>query len=193
MPVPVFTIKLIIGLGNPGKEYDKTRHNLGFYVLDYYVQRKGEAWAKDEKCNGLVTEVKINDKKVFCLKPQTFMNLSGESVQKFCSYHKISTNEVMVVCDDISIPFGNFKVSTIPGTAGHNGIKNITKMAGNGFVRYRIGLGPKPSLMPLDHFVLSRFSEEEQKQLPQIANVFENNIEVLIDKGVIKGLNFIER
>ena len=99
----------------------------------------------------------------------------------------------MVVCDDISIPFGNFKVSTIPGTAGHNGIKNITKMIGNGFVRYRIGLGLKPSLMPLDHFVLSRFSEEEQKQLPKIASVFENNIEVLIDKGVIKGLNFIER
>lgn len=193
MPVPIFAIKLIVGLGNPGAEYDKTRHNLGFYVLDYYVQRKGGTWAKDEKCNGLVAEVKIDDKKVFCLKPQTFMNLSGESVQKFCSYHKISTNEVMVICDDISIPFGNFKVSTIPGTAGHNGIKNIIKMAGNGFVRYRIGLGPKPSLMPLDHFVLSRFSEEEQEQLPQIANVFENNIEVLIDKGVIKGLNFIER
>ena len=137
--------------------------------------------------------MKINEKKVFCLKPQTFMNLSGESVRKFCSYHKINTNEVMVVCDDISIPFGNFKVSTIPGTAGHNGIKNITKMIGNGFVRYRIGLGLKPSLMPLDHFVLSRFSEEEQKQLPKIASVFENNIEVLIDKGVIKGLNFIER
>ena len=193
MLIPIFAIKLIVGLGNPGKEYDKTRHNLGFYVLDDYVQEKGGAWASDNKCNGLVSEVKINDKKIFCLKPQTFMNLSGESVQKFCAYHKINAEEVMVVCDDISIPFGNFKVSTIPGTAGHNGIKNITQNLGNGFVRYRIGLGSKSALMPLNHFVLSRFSDEEQQKLPTIAKVFKNNIEVLIDKGVIKGLNFIER
>ncbi len=193
MPTSTFTTSLIVGLGNPGKEYEKTRHNLGFYVLDYYVQKKGEMWVSDGKCNGLTSEVKIKDKKVFCLKPQTFMNLSGESVQKFCSYRKINTSEVMVVCDDISIPFGSFKVSTIPGTAGHNGIKNIAKMIGNTFVRYRLGLGNKPSFMPLDHFVLSRFTDEEQQKLPEIAKVFENNIEVLIDKGVIKGLNFIER
>ena len=193
MPTLAPTISLIVGLGNPGTEYDKTRHNLGFYVLDYYVQKKGNMWANDGKCNGRVAEVKINDKKVFCLKPQTFMNLSGESVQKFCAYHKINATEVMVVCDDISVPFGSFKVSTIPGTAGHNGIKNIAQMVGSGFSRYRLGLGPKPALIPLDHFVLSRFTEEEQKKLPEIAKVFENNIEVLIDKGIIKGLNFIER
>lgn len=193
MLIPVFAIKLIVGLGNPGKEYDRTRHNLGFYVLDCYVQGKGGAWASDSKYNGLVSEVKVNDRRIFCLKPQTFMNLSGESVRKFCAYHKINAEEVMVVCDDISIPFGNFKVSTTPGTAGHNGVKNINKNLGNGFTRYRIGLGSKPSLMNLDQFVLSRFNEEEQQKLPEIAKVFRNNIEVLINKGVIKGLNFIER
>ena len=121
------------------------------------------------------------------------MNLSGRSVRAFCDYRKIVPQSVLVVCDDVSIPFGKFKVSTIPGNAGHNGVKNISEVFDNGFIRYRIGIGPKPKLVPLDDFVLGRFSDEESAQIPNIAQVFENNIEVLIDKGVSKGLNFIER
>lgn len=121
------------------------------------------------------------------------MNLSGTSVQAFCSYHKIKSHEIMVIVDDISIPWGRFKISTIPGTAGHNGVKSIIEHLGEGFCRYRIGLGNKPSLMALDDFVLSHFTEEERQQLPAIAETFEKNTEVLIDKGVQKGLNFIKR
>ena len=97
----------------------------------------------------------------------------------------------MVVCDDISIPFGSFKISTIPGTAGHNGIKSIAAHIGGDFSRYRMGLGTKPPFMKLDDYVLSRFSEDERAQLPGIAVVFEKNIEVIVDKGIEKALNTI--
>lgn len=121
------------------------------------------------------------------------MNLSGRSVQKFCSYFKIEPENVLVVCDDISIPFHAFKVSTTAGTAGHNGVKNIALLLGEGFVRYRVGVGNKPKYMRLDDYVLGQFSEDEWSQIPSIASTFEKNIEVLIDKGVEKGLNFIKR
>jgi PTH1 family peptidyl-tRNA hydrolase len=126
-----------------------------------------------------------------CLKPQTFMNNSGISVQAFCGYYKISPSTVMVVCDDISIPFGSFKISTIPGTAGHNGIKSIAAHIGGDFSRYRMGLGTKPPFMKLDDYVLSRFSEDERARLPNIATVFEKNIKSIVDKGIEKALNTI--
>ena len=193
-PVSLCEIRLLVGLGNPGSTYERTRHNLGFFLLNVYVGDKGGCWNRDSKCNGLSTEIMTsNRQKVYCLKPQTFMNLSGHAVRAFCDYRKITPQSVLVICDDVSIPFGKFKVSTIPGTAGHNGIKSISDVFGNGFARYRVGIGMKPQQIPLDDFVLGRFSNEEYAQLPNIAQVFKNNIEVLIDKGVTKGLNFIER
>lgn len=187
-------IRLLVGLGNPGPSYSKTRHNVGFYLLDDYVCSKGGTWKNDNKCNGLIAEIMVaNRQKVYCLKPQTFINLSGNAVGAFCAYHKIVPTSVMVVCDDVSIPFGKFKVSTIPGNAGHNGIKNISEVFGDGFSRYRIGVGIKPKYIPLNDFVLGRFSDVESSHLSEIAQTFKNNIEVLIDKGVTKGLNFIER
>ena len=193
-PVSPCEIRLLVGLGNPGSTYERTRHNLGFFLLDAYVSDKGGSWNRDGKCNGLLAEIMVaNRQKVYCLKPQTFMNLSGNAVRAFCDYRKIAPQSVLVVCDDVSIPFGKFKVSTIPGNAGHNGIKSISNVFGNGFARYRVGIGMKPQMIPLDDFFLGRFSDEECAQLPNIAQVFKNNIEVLIDKGVTKGLNFIER
>ena len=97
----------------------------------------------------------------------------------------------MVVCDDISIPFGSFKISTIPGTAGHNGIKSIAAHIGADFSRYRMGLGTKPPFMKLDDYVLSRFSEDEREQLPNIAAVFEKNIAIIVDNGIQKALNTV--
>jgi len=193
VPVGNFNVNLLVGLGNPGNEYALTRHNMGFLLLDGFAMSKGLLWKQDKRCNGLVTEITMYGRKVYCLKPQTFMNLSGNSVQKFCAYYRLEPSEVLVVCDDISIPWGSFKVSTIPGDAGHNGIKDIAEKFGKGFVRYRVGLGSKPKEVPLNNFVTGIFTEEERKQLPSIIEIFENNIEVLIDKGVIKGLNFIER
>ena len=185
------SVSLLVGLGNPGREYDYTRHNFGFYLLDTLVLHKNASWVADDKCRGLVASVTFGSKKLICLKPQTFMNNSGISVQAFCGYYKISPSTVMVVCDDISIPFGSFKISTIPGTAGHNGIKSIAAHIGVDFSRYRMGLGTKPPFMKLDDYVLSRFSEDERARLPNIATVFEKNIESIVDNGIKKALNTI--
>ena len=185
------SVSLLVGLGNPGREYDYTRHNFGFYLLDTLVLHKNASWVADDKCRGLIASVMFGSKKLTCLKPQTFMNNSGISVQAFCGYYKISPSTVMVVCDDISIPFGSFKISIIPGTAGHNGIKSIVAHIGGDFSRYRMGLGTKPPFMKLDDYVLSRFSEDERARLPSIATVFEKNIEVIVDNGIEKALNTI--
>lgn len=191
MPALNWTISLLVGLGNPGLLYALTRHNIGFLLLDALVKSKGGYWEENKKCKCQVAVISIANHKVYCIKPQTFMNLSGEAVQAFCHYFKLKTEEVLVICDDVSIPWLKFKVSTIPGDAGHNGIKSISSHLGNGFMRYRIGLG-SPT-MQLDNFVLGRLTEQEITELPEIIKKFEKNIEVLIDKGVIKGLNFIER
>ena len=185
------SVSLLVGLGNPGREYDCTRHNFGFYLLDTLVLHKNALWVSDVKCRGLIANVMFGSKKLMCLKPQTFMNNSGISVQAFCWYYKIPPSSVMVVCDDISIPFGSFKISTIPGTAGHNGVKSVSAHIGGDFSRYRMGLGTKPPFMKLNDYVLSRFPEEEQAQLPNIGAVFEKNIEVIVDNGIEKALNTI--
>ena len=185
------SVSLLVGLGNPGHEYDYTRHNFGFYLLDTLVSHKNSLWVSDVKCRGLIASVTFGSKKLMCLKPQTFMNNSGISVQAFCRYYKIPPSSVMVVCDDISIPFGSFKISTIPGTAGHNGVKSIAAHIGGDFSRYRVGLGTKPPFMKLDDYVLSRFSEDEREQLPNIATVFGKNIESIVDKGIEKALNTV--
>ena len=185
------SVSLLVGLGNPGYEYDYTRHNFGFYLLDTLVSHKNALWVSDVKCRGLIASVTFGSKKLMCLKPQTFMNNSGISVQAFCRYYKIPPSSVMVVCDDISIPFGSFKISTIPGTAGHNGVKSIAAHIGGDFSRYRVGLGTKPPFMKLDDYVLSRFSEDEREQLPNIATVFGKNIESIVDKGIEKALNTV--
>ena len=191
MPALNWTLSLLVGLGNPGLLYALTRHNVGFLLLDALVRSKEGCWEENKKCKCQVAVFSIANHKIYCIKPQTFMNLSGEAVQAFCHYFKLKAEEVLVVCDDVTIPWLKFKVSTIPGDAGHNGIKSIVAHLGNGFIRYRIGLG-SPT-MQLDNFVLGRLTEQEIAELPEVAKKFEKNIEVLIDKGVIKGLNFIER
>lgn len=191
MPALNWTVSLLVGLGNPGFLYAFTRHNIGFILLDEFVKTNGGHWEENKKCRCQVSVVTVANHKVYCIKPQTFMNLSGEAVQAFCHYFKLKAEEVLVICDDITIPWAKFKISTIPGNAGHNGVKSIISHLGDGFVRYRIGLG-SPT-MQLDRFVLSCLTAQEMMDLPEIIKKFEKNIEVLIDKGVIKGLNFIER
>ena len=181
---------LITCLGNPGKEYQFNRHNAGFLFADFLMQNNGFDDFK-KKNNYCFSKGNLFGESVVILKPQTFMNLSGESVQAFCHYFKLKAEEVFVVCDDVTIPWLKFKISTIPGDAGHNGIKSIVSHLGNGFVRYRIGLGTPT--MQLNSFVLGRLTDQEIAEIPEISKKFEKNIEVLIDKGVIKGLNFIER
>jgi PTH1 family peptidyl-tRNA hydrolase len=163
---------LLIGLGNPGKDYAGTRHNLGFMCLDEFVERSDdmEAWVqkKDLKC--LMSMGKLGDTRVIAVKPTTFMNLSGEAVQAASSFYKIHPADITVLHDELDVDFGQIRLRTGGSAAGHNGIKSITQHLGEGYGRVRIGIGPKrPARMKSEDFVLQKFSEEEAEQLPNLS------------------------
>lgn len=162
---------LVVGLGNPGKEYDGTRHNVGFACLDTFAAANSfDAWVnkKDLKCH--MATAMLGDAKVFAIKPTTFMNLSGEAVRAVMNFYKIPLNKVLIVHDELDIPFGQVRVRLGGGSAGHNGLKSIIQHAGEGCGRVRIGIGPKqPEQMDSADFVLGAFSKDQQQHLPALA------------------------
>jgi PTH1 family peptidyl-tRNA hydrolase len=156
-------MKLIAGLGNKGKEYDKTRHNVGFIFLDYFYD---DLKIKSIEKNKLSVFFKktINNEKVLFLKPSTYMNLSGKAVCFFANKYKISVSDVLIIHDDIDLPFAKIKIKKGGGDAGHKGIKSITEELGHDdFCRIRIGIGrPEEKGMEAD-YVLDKFTKEEEK------------------------------
>lgn len=160
-------IVLIVGLGNIGKEYDGTRHNIGFAAVDRFVKDSDfPAWIekKDLKCH--FTQAQLGDTKVIVIKPTTLMNLSGEAVQAVVNFYKIDPGKVLVVHDELDVPFGQIRTRMGGGSAGHNGIKSVTQHLGEEYGRVRIGIGPKlHERQDSADFVLARFSKEQEAQM----------------------------
>jgi PTH1 family peptidyl-tRNA hydrolase len=161
---------LIVGLGNVGKEYDGTRHNIGFAVVDRFATDYDlPAWIekKDLKCH--FTSGQLGETKVVVIKPTTLMNLSGAAVQAVMHFYKISPEHVAVVHDELDIPFGQIRTRVGGGSAGHNGIKSVAAQIGEQFGRVRIGIGPKlHENQDSADFVLGKFTTEEQAQLKNL-------------------------
>jgi PTH1 family peptidyl-tRNA hydrolase len=162
---------LIVGLGNPGKEYDLTRHNIGYLCIDDFVEKNSEMepWIakKDLKC--LMSSGQLGESRVIAIKPTTFMNLSGEAVQAVCSFFKIDSKNMAVLHDELDITFGQIRLRADGASAGHNGIKSVSEHMGEEYGRIRIGIGPKtPSKIDSADFVLQKFSSAEQKQLDNL-------------------------
>lgn len=153
-------MKLIIGLGNPGKEYEKTRHNTGFMVLDRFANKMGVSLIQN-KFKGIYTKMKYHGEDVILLKPQTFMNLSGEAVRQIMDFYKIDLDDILVIYDDMDMPVGKLRLRESGSAGGHNGIKNIILHTGSQkFKRIRIGIGRHPQMKVVD-YVLSRFMQDE--------------------------------
>lgn len=162
---------LLVGLGNVGKEYAGTRHNVGFYCLEAFVDKMDEMepWIekKDLKC--YLSKGRIGESQVIAIKPTTFMNLSGQAVQAVTNFYKIATENVAVIHDEIDINFGQIRLRVGGASAGHNGIKSITQVLGEDYGRIRVGIGPKkPAQIDSADFVLQKFSTAQQKQLPNL-------------------------
>lgn len=162
---------LLVGLGNVGKEYDTTRHNAGFLCLDAFVAARAEMgpWQdkKDLKCH--LSTGQFGDTRVVAIKPTTYMNLSGEAVQAVSHFYKITPSHILVIHDEIDIPFGQIRLRVGGSAAGHNGIKSVTNAIGGDYGRVRIGIGPKnPLQIDSADFVLQKFSADQQKQLPNL-------------------------
>lgn len=160
---------LFVGLGNPGAEYDDTRHNVGFHCLDAFAATNGFDWThkKDLKC--LLATKQLGDTRVLLVKPQTFMNLSGEAVQAVASFYKLGPSQITAVYDELDIDFGQIRLRIGGSAAGHNGVKSLIQHLGEDFGRVRVGIGPKqPEQIDAAAFVLQRFSADQQSHMKEL-------------------------
>jgi PTH1 family peptidyl-tRNA hydrolase len=181
---------LIVGLGNPGPEYTKTRHNCGFRALDILAKKLGCRVDKG-KFQGLYNQVTYGDTKVFLLKPQTYMNLSGNSVKQLASFYHIPPQHIIVMYDDISLEPGRLRIRADGSAGGHNGIKSIIAcLGGQDFPRVKIGVGAKPHPdYDLADWVLSNFSAAEEKDLAPALERSADAALSIIDRGVPETAN----
>lgn len=158
-------MKLIVGLGNPGRDYKWTRHNVGFEVInklayDYNIDMN------KEKFKALYGEGRIGVEKVLLIEPLTYMNLSGESVREFVNFYKLEPEDIIVICDDINLPVGSLRIRGKGSDGGQKGLRNIIYQLGyDNFTRIRVGVGKKPAQWDLAKYVLSKFTEEENTDI----------------------------
>ncbi len=183
--------KLVVGLGNPGKEYEKTRHNAGFMAVDFFADQKGFKISTKKK-KGYIGKFNLNGIPVVFLKPQTFMNLSGESVLYMASFLRVPPEDILVVFDDVEIPFGQIRIRKFGSSGGHNGMKSIISfLKTDNFPRIRIGIGKPFENIPLEDWVLSNFSIYEmealkEKILPAVADAIELVVSGRINEAMSK-------
>lgn len=174
-------MKLIVGLGNPSKEYENTRHNIGFIYLDHYIEENNLGNCS-EKFNGNYWEIRKNNEKIIFLKPLSYMNLSGTVIRKYLDYYKIDLKDLLVIHDDLDMDLGKIKIKASGSSGGHNGIKNIIENVGSQeFLRLKVGIS-KSNLRDTKDYVLGRFNKQEQeiinsrkKTVSNIINDFINN------------------
>ncbi len=162
-------MKLIVGLGNPGKEFEKTRHNAGFIMLDALANANNVNIDK-KQFNGMYAEFFYNEQKIILLKPYKFINLSGEVIRDFVNYFKINIDDVLIICDDFNINVGNVKLKCTGSYGGHNGLRNIEMNLGTkNYNRLKIGIS-KNDLFDIKDYVLSKFDDDEYEKITEIAN-----------------------
>ena len=165
-------MKVVIGLGNPGKKYEKTRHNIGFIAVDS-LRKKLNVSDEREKFQALVSEKNIDGEKVIFFKPQTFMNLSGNSVIEIVNFYKLDPKkDIIVIYDDMDLSFGDIRIREKGSSGGHNGIKSIISHIGEEFIRIKCGIGAKEK-DAVEH-VLGEFNQTEQKDLEEILEKINN-------------------
>lgn len=182
-------MKLIAGLGNPGRDYAGTRHNIGFGVITRISDKYNIALNSKEH-KALCGKGFIGGEKVILAQPQTFMNLSGESIRSIADYYKIDSEDIIIAYDDIDLEVGQLRVRRKGSAGGHNGIKNIIALLGtNEFPRVKVGVGAKPEGGDLVRHVLGRFSKEEEKVVGQVLDLAVEAVEDIVSNGVESAMN----
>lgn len=177
-------IRLVVGLGNPGAEYARTRHNLGFRVVDKMARAAGVAFRRGHGGLWVRLPGPGSGKGLYLLKPQTFMNLSGKSVAALCRVRGLSPSEILVACDDLDLPLGRLRLRRGGGTGGHRGLGSIVDALGTPeFARCRIGVGRPPVGADVAEFVLSFFSAEEEGAVSAVVDRAVRAVEILLAEG----------
>ncbi len=189
------SISLVLGLGNPGREYADTRHNIGWRVLDALASREGLTWKAQPSMAAETTRWDHpSGRPVLLAKPQTFMNESGRAARLLTSYFKMPKTSVVVVYDDLTIDLGLLKVTDRGSSGGHNGIEDILAQLGEGFSRFRLGIGPKsPPQMDLKDFVLGKFTTEQRQQVETLLPSYLSGLDLLLTSGSERAMNLLNR
>jgi len=180
-------MKLIVGLGNFEDKYLFTRHNVGFMVVDFFVQLNNQSFKTDKKLKSAIAKFKFNDEDIIVIKPLTYMNSSGEAVIAVMNFYKIETKDVLIIYDDISLDLGKLRFRASGSDGGHNGIKSIIRHLGTkDFDRLKVGIGPQPNI-PSEAFVLQNFAKTEMELLKVV--IKNPTIKDYLEKGIEKAQN----
>ena len=183
-------VSLIVGLGNPGSEYEKTRHNAGFWFLDELARQQNLSFKVEKKFHGEVARYKYAGEDVWLLKPTTFMNLSGQSVQALAHFYKINLDEILVVHDELDLSVDTARLKKGGGHGGHNGLRDITsKMGGNNFLRLRIGIGHPGDKNKVTNHVLKKASTDDQISIERNIERALNVLPLVIEGEIQKAMN----
>jgi len=187
----VENLYLIVGLGNPGREYARTRHNAGFMVLDQLAERWKTSWAPDKKSNARLARTERGGKRVILCKPATFMNASGEAVGALANFQKIPTSQVLVTVDDADLPFGEIRFRSSGSSGGHHGLESIEQHLGTReYARQRIGIGrDDPAARQISGYVLGQFRPAEQELLEKVLQKACEQIECWLAVGSMQAMN----
>ncbi|WP_024292989.1 aminoacyl-tRNA hydrolase [Lacrimispora indolis] len=184
---------IIAGLGNPTREYEKTRHNVGFETVDVLADKLG-ARVTEKKHRAYYGTGRIGPEKVILSKPQTFMNLSGESIRAMADFYKVEPDHIIIICDDINLGEGQLRIRTKGSAGGHNGLKNIISHLGTQeFPRVRVGVGEKPKEMDLADYVLGRFPKEQQEVMAQAYKDAAEAAIMMVTDGAEAAMNYFNR
>ena len=188
-------LSLVAGLGNPGRDYEHTRHNLGWVVLDALAKKHGLAWKHAPQFDAEIARWDLGAGRTrWLVKPLTFMNGSGRAVAAVARFYKLEPAAIVAVYDDLTIDLGLIKVAVTGSAGGHNGVASLLGHVGDGFVRYRLGIGPKePAQMELSDFVLGKFTSEQNLLLTQKLDHFVSGLELLLSRGVEPAMNQLNR
>lgn len=179
----------VVGLGNPGSQYDSTRHNIGFEVVERFAHDHNIK-VNIKKHKALIGQGDINGEKVIVVKPQTYMNLSGESIKEILSFYKEDLNNLIIIYDDTSLALGALRIRLKGSAGGHNGIKSIIQHLGtNEFSRIKVGVGEKPPGWDLANYVLSRFEKNELQVVVQAVERASKAVEKIIQEGPTTAMN----
>lgn len=176
---------LVVGLGNPGPEYERTRHNAGFLVADVLAERIGGRFTVHKKSGADLLEARLDGRKVLLAKPRTYMNLSGRPVSALARFFSVPPTEVIVVHDELDLPFGSVRLKRGGGEGGHNGLRSISNaLSTKDYLRVRFGVGRPPGRQDPADFVLKPFSAPERKEVPVLVEQTADAVELLLRVGL---------
>jgi PTH1 family peptidyl-tRNA hydrolase len=182
-------MQLIVGLGNPGGKYQYTRHNIGYMAIDNIVSVQQDYKIK-KKFNSIIYETIIDNNRIILIKPETYMNNSGDAVSQIANFYKIDSKNILVLHDELDIPFGKIRIKSGGGNAGHNGLKSISKKIDNNYTRVRLGIGHPGNKERVNGHVMGNFTGSEKQKLNQILNYLTNNIHEILNKKESFIINF---